>query len=772
MQERKRTTCNMKILFLIFHGFDPNNGISKKISYQLNAFKANGHEAHLCYMDETISKRRIVDDQIIVDYGNGTKGKVLKRTEFGSIVDYAIKSKIDFVYIRSNHNANPFTIRMVKQMKKAEMKVVMEIPTYPYDQEYFNKSMRRQLIQDKLFRNQFAKQLDGIATFSEEDFIFGQKTIKISNGIDFESVRLKKISNHPTNELHLIGVAEIHRWHGFDRVIQGLANYYAEHKEIKVYFHIVGYFFSPVEREEITNMIKMNHLEKFIILYGKKHGDELDNIFDKCNFGIGSLGRHRVGIDNIKTLKNREYAARGIPFIYSETDTDFDNQQYVLKAPADESSIDIEKIISFYQQLTVSPKQIRDSIEHLSWKNQMKRVIDAVYPTKNESNRIRIAYCIPSLDHSGGMERVLTTKANYLADKLNYDVNIIITDDKGCKPYFPLSDKINIIQLDVNIDNLWQHPIWKRLYLYHKKMKDYKRKLNICLNSLKPDITISLLRREINFLCDIKDGSAKVGEIHFGRYKYREANFSFLPSLANKWLTNRWMAQLDKKVKQLDRFVVLTHEDATYWKGLDNLKVIPNPITINGSTITDYSKKQAIAVGRYTYQKGFDLLISAWKVVNKEHPDWKLYIYGGGNREAYQKLVNDNNLQEVVICKEPTNNIVEKYHNSSIFILSSRFEGLPLVLMEAMSIGLAPIAFACPCGPKDIIKDRDNGLLCENGNTKELASKICELIKDVNLRKEIGGKAANSIKCYSLENIMHQWNELFQEIYKKHAREA
>jgi hypothetical protein len=323
----------MNILFIIFHGFDPNNGISKKISYQLNALKANGHEAHLCYMDETVSKRRFIDDQIIVDYGNGIKGKILKRTEFGSIVSIAIESKVDFVYIRSNHNANIFTINMVKQLKKAGMKVVMEIPTYPYDQEYFNKSTNRQLVQDKLFRNLLAKQLDAIVTFSEEDFIFKQRTIKISNGIDFDSVRLKKTSDHPANELHLIGVAEIHRWHGFDRVIQGLTNYYTSQHNFTIYFHIVGYFFSPIEEEEITRLIADNHLESYIILHGKKHGEELDEIFDKCDFGIGSLGRHRVGIDNIKTLKNREYAARGIPFVYSETDTDFDKQPYVLKVP-------------------------------------------------------------------------------------------------------------------------------------------------------------------------------------------------------------------------------------------------------------------------------------------------------------------------------------------------------------------------------------------------------------------------------------------------------
>ena len=762
----------MKILVLIFHGFDPNNGISKKISYQLEAFKANGHEAHLCFMDENGSKRRIVDGNIIADYGNGKKGKILKRTEFGSIVNYAITQKIDFVYIRSNHNANPFTINMVRQMKKAGMKVVMEIPTYPYDQEYFNKSMRRQLIQDKLFRNMFAKQLDAIVTFSEEDYIFGQQTIRISNGIDFNSVRMKKESHHPDNELHLIGVAEIHRWHGFDRVILGLAEYYTQPRDMKVYFHMVGYFFSPVEEAEITEIIKKHHLEPYIILYGKKHGEELDKIFDQCDFGIGSLGRHRVGIDHIKTLKNREYAARGIPFIYSETDTDFDNKLYVLKMPADETAINIENIISFYQQLAITPQQIRDSIEDLSWKHQMERVVKAIYPQEKDSGKIHIAYCIPSLDHSGGMERVLTAKANYLADQLGYDVSIIITDDKGTNPYFPLSEKVHVVQLDVNIDSLWQYPIWKRFYLYKKKMRIYQRRLGKCLNLLKPDITISLLRREINFLTKIHDGSAKVGEIHFGRYKYREANFAFLPNFVNQWITNRWMAQLDKNVKRLDRFVVLTHEDATYWKGMTNLTVIPNPITINQGQHTNGQSKQVIAVGRYTNQKGFDLLISAWKTVNKKHPDWILNIYGGGNKDAYQNQVDEVGVTNVIKCNGPVSNIAEKYQESSIFVLSSRFEGLPLVLMEAMSIGLPPIAFTCPCGPRDIIHDGEDGILCENGNIEQLAEGICQLIENEQLRQEMGQKAAQNIQRYTIDNIMKQWDKLFQEIYRSHAIKA
>jgi glycosyltransferase involved in cell wall biosynthesis len=369
----------MRTLFLIFHGFDPNNGISQKISYQVNALKACGMEVHLCYMKEDHSKQRLVDETIIADYGNGYFSKIKKRIEFSSITKYAINNHINFVYIRSNHNANPFTIRMVKQMKKAGMKVVMEIPTYPYDSEYHAQGMDKQIFQDKIFRKCLAKKLDAIVTFSDINQIFGKKTIRISNGIDFNSIRMKSTHNDTSHELNLIGVAEIHPWHGFDRVIKGFADYYSKPQTIVVRFHIVGYFFFDEDERQYRKMISDNHLESYVILYGKKHGEELDELFNKCEFGIGSLGRHRVGIQEIKTLKNREYAARGIPFIYSETDSDFDDKPYVLKAAADETPIDIHRIIGFYHQLSVSSQEIRDSIYDLSWENQMKNVIKEVF---------------------------------------------------------------------------------------------------------------------------------------------------------------------------------------------------------------------------------------------------------------------------------------------------------------------------------------------------------------------------------------------------------
>ena len=368
----------MKALFVIFHGFDPNNGISKKIFYQVNALKACGMEVHLCYMDETSGKKRLIDSTMIADYGHGIISKIRKRTDFSAVIQYAKEKGIDFVYLRSNHNASLFTIQMVKQMKEDGIKVVMEIPTYPYDSEYKAQGISHQIFQDKLFRNQLAKHLDAIVTFSDYDTIFGQRTIRISNGIDFDSVKMKSSVNDTSKELNLIGVAEIHTWHGFDRVVKGLANYYSKPQKYIVKFHVVGYFYSKEGEAEFRKIITDHHMERYIILYGKKHGGDLDTIFDYCDFGIGSLGRHRVGIDKIKTLKNREYAARGIPFIYSETDSDFDDMPYVLKAPADESPIDIYHIIDFYRHITISPQQIRNSIDNLSWENQMRKVIEAV----------------------------------------------------------------------------------------------------------------------------------------------------------------------------------------------------------------------------------------------------------------------------------------------------------------------------------------------------------------------------------------------------------
>lgn len=366
----------MKALFIVYHGFSETNGISKKIHYQVDALKACGLDVHICYLSEPDgNKYRMIDNKILRDYGRGFKGKILKRIEFTSIANYAIKEEIGLVYIRSDHNASPFTIRMVKKMRKAGIYVVMEIPTFPYDSEKPSSSRKLQRFVDKYFRKSLAKHLCRIVTFSNYNNIFGTPTIQISNGVDFNKIKLKQQINDTSQELHLIGVAEIHYWHGFDRLVKGLVNYYKSDPDYKVIFHIVGDFFGEREKNDIIPLISTYHLESFIILNGAKHGEELDNLFEQSDIAIGSLARHRSGIENIKTLKNREYAARGLSFIYSEQDSDFEDKSYILKVPADESPIDIFSVIEFYRKLNITPLEIRNSIKSLSWEEQMKKVI-------------------------------------------------------------------------------------------------------------------------------------------------------------------------------------------------------------------------------------------------------------------------------------------------------------------------------------------------------------------------------------------------------------
>ena len=193
----------------MFHGFDKANGISKKIHYQVKALKECGLDVRTCYYQTTPhgDRRWIVDDEIIADFGTGFTAKVWKRVYYSPISEYVRREKIEFVYMRSFHNASPFILQLVRKLKQAGAKVVMEIPTYPYDQEYVAWSMKFTLAIDRCFRHRLAKELDGIVTFSNAEKIFGGKTIRISNGIDFKAIPIKRTQNDTSRELHLIGVA-------------------------------------------------------------------------------------------------------------------------------------------------------------------------------------------------------------------------------------------------------------------------------------------------------------------------------------------------------------------------------------------------------------------------------------------------------------------------------------------------------------------------------------------------------------------------------------
>jgi len=384
----------MRILFLVYHGFSPHSGISKKIHYQVKGLQQNGHDVRLCYYDFAANGHscRFVDDQILKDYGKGKWAGLRQRLDYGCILDYCLREKIEMVYARCFMNANPILVRFFQQLKRAGIKAVTEIPTYPYDQEFSDNSdwdMKISLWLDRHYRRKLYRQQEAVVTFSDATEIFGQRTIRISNGVDFDSIPLYQpsaVSRQPS-ALHLIGVAEVHFWHGFDRLVAGIGEYYKNGGQRDVRFHIVGgvhpdYMHDLPQAPGFQTLIDKYGIADRIIFHGTLFGSELDDVFNQCQFAIGSLARHRSGITVIKTLKNREYATRGIPFIYSEQDSDFDRQPYVLKAPADESPIVIQQIIDFADHFTMQPEDIRQSVEHLTWKIQMQKVVDAIVNCK------------------------------------------------------------------------------------------------------------------------------------------------------------------------------------------------------------------------------------------------------------------------------------------------------------------------------------------------------------------------------------------------------
>lgn len=377
----------MKILFLVYHGFSEISGITKKIRNQVKGLRENGHEVHVCYYTFSPEGRRCryVDDTIIADYGTGRLAAIRQRLSYGCIYDYCRAQDIQLVYARSFMNANPWLIRLFSRLRRAGIRAVTEIPTYPYDGEFvgFPLLARLGLYTDKMFRRRLSAQMDAMVTFSDANEIFGQRTINISNGVDMDSIPLHRPTPTP-GEIHILGVAEVHYWHGFDRMIAGLGEYYNKvERPREIFFHIVGgvaqsEMHDSVHAPGFAELIERYGLGDRVIFHGQLHGDALDAVFDRCSFAVGSLGRHRSGITDIKTLKNREYATRGLPFIYSERDSDFDDKPYVMKAPADESPIDVRAVLDFIDNHTFTPQEIRDTVGSMSWKNQMKIVVDSV----------------------------------------------------------------------------------------------------------------------------------------------------------------------------------------------------------------------------------------------------------------------------------------------------------------------------------------------------------------------------------------------------------
>ena len=380
---------------------------------------------------------------------------------------------------------------------------------------------------------------------------------------------------------------------------------------------------------------------------------------------------------------------------------------------------------------------------------------------------LKIVYCTPALYMAGGVERVLTLKANYFAEHFDYDITIILTEGKDKPLFYPLSDKIKVVNLDINFEELWTCSFLKKIWVYLQKQRIFKKRLTAELMRIRPDITVSLLRREINFINGIKDGSKKIGELHVNRANYRnfEAGDS---SLIKRVFAQFWMFSLVSHLKQLDRFVVLTEEDKHSWIELNHVEVIPDPLAFDIGQKSPLSSKRVIAVGRYVYQKGFDLLLQAWAKVEKQDSEWELAIYGMGERAPYEKLIDDLRIdRHHCHLYGPTDDIRREYLNSSLFVFSSRFEGFGMVLIEAMACGLPVVSFDCPCGPKDIVRHGDDGLLVPSGDVEALSDSLLRMMSDDSLRQRMSAAAVKNVRRYQLSEIAERWKSLFEQVYKE-----
>lgn len=380
---------------------------------------------------------------------------------------------------------------------------------------------------------------------------------------------------------------------------------------------------------------------------------------------------------------------------------------------------------------------------------------------------MKVFYVYTALVIKGGTDRVLTEKANWLAEH-GYEVGIITDTQMGRPPVFPLSSNVNLINLDVDFSKEYGHNLLKRTYLYYRLMSEYKRKIKTVLDAEKPDILITTMGRDLDFLTDLyKDGTI-IGEAHTTKHFLRNFHLLEQRGFPYKQIAWYWRRKMDKSVRKLKCVVLLTKEDAESWQGITRTYVIPNALPFELSEASNLQSKQAIAVGRYNNAKGYEYLVEAWQIVHQKHPDWTIHIYGSGElKEQVKSLIEGSNMQDTMLMHEPTDNIREKYLESSICVVSSRYEGFSMVILESMVCGVPVISFDCPHGPRNIIRNGEDGILVEYLNTQALADSICQLIEHPKLRIELGKKAQENIQRFSRDRIMKLWTNLFEELKNK-----
>ena len=379
-------------------------------------------------------------------------------------------------------------------------------------------------------------------------------------------------------------------------------------------------------------------------------------------------------------------------------------------------------------------------------------------------NNMKILYLIHSTYNPGGMERVLLNKVRYFVEEKGWDVTVVTTDQHNRPPFYPFPEGVKMIDLGVNYSDDNGKPFMKKFLGYLQRRRLHKNLFKNLLEQVRPDVVDCFYPGECSFVPGLKDGSVKVMELHQSKLFHHQYNRSGLMGLADK--VRAWMD--DRLVRKFDRFVVLTNEDAGLWGEMPGIRVIPNAANFIADKYSDCSVKRVIAVGRLDYQKSFDRLILVWEKVHQQMPDWSLDIFGQGEwKEMLQQMIDERGLGECVKLNAPTKEIGKEYAESSMLVMSSHYEGFPMVMIEAMACGLPAVCFDFKCGPRDIIAQGENGLIVPDGDIEGLADALVRLMKDDELRKKMGENAKRVVETYSEEKVMAKWLDLFEEISRQ-----
>lgn len=380
---------------------------------------------------------------------------------------------------------------------------------------------------------------------------------------------------------------------------------------------------------------------------------------------------------------------------------------------------------------------------------------------------MKILYIINKMTNLAGIERILTCKMNCLSEKTDYSVFLVTYEQPNQALSFQINDKISYQPIYAPTPQREGMTLFGWLKAYISARKVFKHQFYNTLRNIHPDIVICT-GYAYPVLDIIIDASRQINaktimESHVKGDTVSMKKYIFNHTLAS--MLSFWDYYILNKVKKADCVVTLTQEDKEFWESYaKRIEVIPNILTITPKKVIDYRTKRIIAAGRYVHQKGFDLLLEAWHMINNNISDWHLYIFGNENREPYQKIVDKYRMNDNTHLMGATKDIAEEFSKSSIFVLSSRFEGFGLVLAEAMSCGLPCVSFDCPYGPQDIITDKEDGILVENGNVEALSKAIKRLMADENLRQSMGEKALINVARYDSSNIMNRWEELFSSL--------